>query len=99
MAQAWVRFAEDHHYVHHFLNIGGSQPDDYWYHGTAGCLPDGELNMGTTVDFEENTHKSFFYTYSPDMDCDTRCERYADVDAICAECESKGLPTCTEQKQ
>jgi hypothetical protein len=97
--RVWVRFAEDHRYVHHFLNIGGSQPDDYWYHGTAGCLPNGELSMSTTVDFRENSHESHFYTYFPEMNCDTRCERYADVDRICAECADKGLPTCTERKQ
>ncbi len=97
--RAYVRFADDHRYVHHFLSIAGSQPDDFWYHGTAGCLPNGELSMGTTVDHREDSHESFFYTYTPDMSCDTRCDRYADVDAICAECASKGLPTCTEQPQ
>ena len=97
--RVWVRFADDHRYVHHFLNIGGSQPDDFWYHGTAGCLPDGELAMGTTVDFEENTHESYFYTYSPDMRCDTNCGDYADVASICQECADKGLPTCDQQPQ
>jgi hypothetical protein len=97
--RVWIRFAEDHRYVHHFLNIGGSQPEDYWYHGTAGCLPNGELAMGTTVDFREESHESFFYTYFPEMSCDTRCERYADVDSICQECADKGLPTCTQQPQ
>lgn len=97
--RVWIRFADDHRYVHHFMNIGGSRPDDYWYHGTAGCLPNGELSMSTTVDFKEESHISHFYTYSPDMQCDTRCERYADVDRICADCAAKGLPTCTEQKQ
>ena len=97
--RAWIRFAPDHRYVHHFLNIGGSQPDDYWYHGTAGCLPNGELAMGTTVDFRPDTHESFFYTYWPEMSCDTTCERYADVEQICADCAQKGLPTCDEQNQ
>jgi hypothetical protein len=97
--RVWVRFAEDHRYVHHFLNIGGSQPDDFWYHGTAGCLPNGALHMGTTVDFAEDTHESFFYTYTPDMSCDTNCGNYADVASICAECEEKGLPTCDEREQ
>ena len=97
--RAWIRFAPDHRYVHHFLNIGGSQPDDYWYHGTAGCLPSGELAMGTTVDFREDSQESFFYTYHPEMSCDTNCGNYADVAAICAECESKGLPTCDQQQQ
>ena len=97
--RAWIRFADDHRLVHHFLNIGGSQPDDYWYHGTAGCLPSGELAMGTTVDFHKDNHETFFYTYFPEMGCDTRCERYADVQAICDECASKGLPTCDEQPQ
>jgi len=97
--RAWIRFAPDHRYVHHFLSVGGSQPDDFWYHGTAGCLPNGVLHMGTTVDFHEGTHESFFYTYFPEMSCDTACERYADVDAICAGCLDRGLPTCTEQPQ
>jgi hypothetical protein len=97
--RAWIRFADDHRYVHHFLNIGGSQPDDYWYHGTAGCLPDGVLHMGSTVDFREDTHQSHFYTYTPDMSCDTNCGDYADVAAICQECADKGLPTCDVQQQ
>ncbi|MEC7522676.1 MAG: hypothetical protein VYE22_22500 [Myxococcota bacterium] len=97
--RAWVRFADDHRYVHHFLSVGGSQPDDFWYGGTAGCLPNGELAMGTTVDHREGSHESFFYTYHPEMRCDTRCDRYADVDRICAECAAKGLPTCDAQPQ
>lgn len=97
--RVFVRFADDHRYVHHFMSLGGSQPDDFWYHGTAGCLPNGALHMGTTVDHDEDTHESFFYTYFPEMTCDTRCDRYADVAAICADCASKGLPTCTEQPQ
>ncbi|MBD3397111.1 MAG: hypothetical protein GF418_15935 [Chitinivibrionales bacterium] len=24
--RVWIRFADDHRYVHHFLNVGGSQP-------------------------------------------------------------------------
>lgn len=97
--RAWIRFAEDHRYVHHFLNVGGSQPDDYWYHGTAGCLPNGALSMGTTVDFREGSHESHFYTYFPEMECDPNCGDYMDVDKVCDECEAKGLPTCDERKQ
>ena len=97
--RTWVRFAEDHHYVHHFLNIGGSQPDDYWYHGTAGCLPDGILSMSTTVDHKRDNHNSHFYSYFPEMSCDTRCERYMDVNSHCQSCLEKGLPTCTGQPQ
>jgi hypothetical protein len=97
--RAWVRFAEDHRYIHHFLSIGGSQPDDFWFHGTAGCLPNGSLAMGTTVDSRRDTHESFFYTYFPEMSCDTACERYMDVEALCQECLEKGLPTCTDQPQ
>ena len=97
--RAYVRFQEDHQYVHHFLSIAGSQPDEFWYLGTAGCLPNGELAMGTTVDFTSPEHESFFYQYHPDMNCDTNCGNYADVDAICQECASKGLPTCDQQQQ
>lgn len=96
--RAWVRLAEDHTYVHHFLALEGSQPDDFWPRGTAGCLPNGEVDMGTTLDFDAD-HSAFFYTYTPDMACDTACERYADVEAICEECAGKGLPTCDAQPQ
>ncbi|MFW5921033.1 MAG: hypothetical protein ACOCUS_04280 [Polyangiales bacterium] len=95
--RVWVRFAEDHQYVHHFLNVGGL--DRFWPYGSAGCLPNGESGMGTTVDFDEGTHESYFYTYHLDMSCDTNCDRYADVDAICSDCADKGFPTCTEQEQ
>jgi hypothetical protein len=97
--RTWLRLAEDHRYVHHFLAIDGSQPDDFWYHGTAGCLPDGELSMGTTLDLREDSHETFFYTYFPDMACDANCERYADVDAVCTGCAERGLPTCDVQPQ
>jgi hypothetical protein len=97
--RVWIRFAEDHRYVHHFLNVGGSQPDDYWYHGTAGCLPNGSLSMGTTVDFRKDSHESHFYTYFPEMECDPNCGNYMDVDQVCDDCEAKGLPTCDERKQ
>lgn len=97
--RAWIRFAPDHQYVHHFMNISGSQPDDYWYHGTAGCMPNGSLAMGTTVDHRPDDHESFFYTYYPGMSCDTSCGNYADVASICDECDSKDLPTCDQQQQ
>jgi hypothetical protein len=97
--RVWIRFAPDHRYIHHFLSISGSQPDDFWFHGSAGCMPNGSLEMGTTVDYREDTHESFFYTYFPGMSCDTNCGRYADVASICADCASKGLPTCGTQQQ
>ncbi len=83
--------------MHHFLNVGGR--DRFWPYGSAGCLPNGQSGMGTTVDFDRDSHSTFFYTYHLDMSCDTRCDRYADVDAICAECASKGFPTCDAQPQ
>lgn len=95
--RTWVRFAPDHRYVHHFLNIRGL--DRFWAYGSAGCLPNGESSMGTTVDFDEDTHETFFYTYHLDMGCDTNCGNYLDVDARCDECEQKGFPTCDEQQQ
>jgi hypothetical protein len=55
--------------------------------------------MGTTVDHDRDTHESFFYTYFPEMGCDTGCGRYMDVDEICAGCAERGLPTCDEQPQ
>ena len=97
--RSWVRFASDHRLVHHFLNIGGSQPDDYWYHGLAGCLPNGSLSMGTTVESRPDSHETYFYSYSPDMSCNTNCGSDAEAAARCAECLDKGLPTCEQQIQ
>lgn len=97
--RVWVRFAPDHRYIHHFLSVSGSQPDDFWYHGSAGCLPNGSLAMGTTVDYRADSHESFFYTYYPEMTCDTACDRYMDVTAVCDGCAMRGLPTCDVQPQ
>jgi hypothetical protein len=90
--RVFVRFAPDHDYVHHFLSVGGR--DRFWAYGSAGCLPNGVSEMGTTVDFREGSHESHFYTYHLDMSCDENCDRYLDEAARCAECEMKGFPTC-----
>ncbi len=93
--RAWIKFAADHKYVHHFLNVGGGPLDDYWApYGNAGCRPNGKRGMGTTVDFAQNTHESFFYTYHLKMSCDPgpTCDKYADATAICAGCAAKGMP-------
>lgn len=98
--RVWVRFAEDHRYVHHFLNIGGSQPDRFWSLGSAGCMPTGELSMGTTVDFEPDTHMSYFYTYFPGMECSTNCVDYMGqqwVEENCQHCADIGMPTCEQE--
>jgi hypothetical protein len=95
--RTWVRFAEDHRYVHHWLNIAGL--DRFWAYGSAGCLPNGTSSMGTTVDFRRDTHETFFYTYHLDMGCDWNCGRYMDVAARCQRCEDIGFPTCTEREQ
>lgn len=92
-----IRFADDHEYVHHFLRISGL--DRFWRYGSAGCMPNGESAMGTTVDFEEGSHDSFFYTYHLDMNCDTNCGDYMDVESVCEDCADKGFPTCGEQQQ
>ncbi len=97
--RTWLRFAEDHEYVHHFLTIKGSRPDDFWDHGTAGCQPNGSLDMSTVVDFREGSHETFFYAYHLDMQCDANCGNYTDVAAVCDECAGKGLPTCEQQPQ
>ena len=95
--RTWVRFAEDHNYVHHFLGIRGL--DRFWEYGSAGCLPNGESAMGTTVDFRRNTHETFFYTYHLDMGCDANCGNYMDVAARCQRCDEIGMPTCEEREQ
>ncbi len=102
--RTWIRFAEDHRYAHHFLSIGGSQPEEenYWSLGAAGCLPNGTKKIGTAVDFLENSHESFFYTYYPDMHCNPNCHSYMGDDAVrelCEDCAEIGLPTCDDQEQ
>ncbi len=91
--RAWFRLAPDHQKVHHFLSILGSE--QYWdAYGNAGCRPDGTRHMGTTVDFEGAARNTFFYTYFPEMSCDTgaNCSKYADPTQICADCAQKGMP-------
>ncbi|MBN2191464.1 MAG: hypothetical protein JW751_01505 [Polyangiaceae bacterium] len=88
--------------MHHFLYIAGSQPDQFWSPGSAGCLPNGELTMAVTVDHHEDTHVPYFYTYFPEMRCNPNCASYLGEQAVldlCAECADIGLPTCDVQPQ
>jgi hypothetical protein len=91
--RTYLKLAADHERVHHFLDIGGSQ--SFWdAYGNAGCRPNGERALGSTVDFEANTHVTHFYTYTPDMTCDTgaSCDNYANAAEICAGCATKDMP-------
>jgi hypothetical protein len=95
--RAYIRFAADHKKVHHFLNVGGGPIDDYWApYGNAGCRPNGKRAMGTTVDFKEGSHETFFYTYFPAMKCDSAaaCAQYNDPQKVCDGCAKKDMP-CT----
>ena len=85
--------------MHHFFAIHGDQVGDPWScHGTAGCRPNGLLCLnGATVDSREVESgeipgEPFFYSYFPDMSCDSgdSCEGYADPEAICAGCAARG---------
>jgi hypothetical protein len=90
--RSWVRLAADHRYVHHFLSVAGTQADQYWgADGNAGCRPNGYRAAGTTLDFNTD-HELFFYTYYPEMNCDTGgyCSgRYAQD--ICDGCAQKDM--------
>ncbi len=90
--RAWVKLAEDHQYVHHFLSLAGTRPDGYWdADGNAGCRPNGYRAAGTTLDFNED-HELFFYTYYPEMNCDAGgyCSgEYAQ--GICDGCATKDM--------
>lgn len=91
--RAYFRLAPDHQKVHHFLSIHGSE--QYWdAYGNAGCRPDGTRHMGTTVDFENPSHDTFFYAYFPEMKCDpgSSCANYANPQQICDGCAQKGMP-------
>jgi hypothetical protein len=91
--RAWVKLAQDHQYVHHFLAVSGCRPDRYWEtDGNAGCRPNGARWAGTTLDFN-NRHELFFYTYYPGMRCDQGgyCSgTYAQN--ICDGCAAKNMP-------
>lgn len=97
--RAWVRLAPDHAYVHHFMNISGTTADGYWdSEGTAGCRPDGNTHVGSTLDFDEE-HALFFYTYTPDMHCDSGNAGggYCSPDSafgqnVCDGCAARGMP-------
>lgn len=91
--RSWVRLAADHQYVHHFLSIAGTQPDEYWgADGNAGCRPNGYRAAGTTLDFNPD-HELFFYTYYPEMNCDMGgyCDGQYAQD-ICDGCAAKDMP-------
>jgi hypothetical protein len=94
--RAWVKLAPDHQYVHHFMSLGGTRPDDYWgSDGGAGCRPNGQDAAGTTLDFNQS-HELFFYTYSPDMTCDSPdagggyCRNMQPT--LCDDCAARGTP-------
>lgn len=91
--RTWVKLAPDHQYVHHFLALAGTRPDAYWESdGNAGCRPNGYRAAGTTLDFNGN-HELFFYTYYPNMGCDSGgyCSG-AYVQQICDGCATKDMP-------
>lgn len=91
--RTWVRLDAAHDYVHHFLGIGGTRPDQYWEaNGNAGCRPNGERWAGTRVDLNSD-HELFFYTYFPDMNCDSGgyCSGQYATD-ICNGCANIDMP-------
>jgi hypothetical protein len=93
--RTYFKLAEDHEHVHHFINISGSKSDGFWDSvGNAGCRPSGTLYARTTVDYNDETQQSFFYTYSIDMHCDPGpvCDQYNNATEICERCTEKGMP-------
>jgi len=91
--RSWVRLADDHAYVHHFLSLAGTQPDAYWAaDGNAGCRPNGTRWAGTTLDFDAD-RALFFYTYFPGMRCDRGGYCSGDyARRICEGCAAKDMP-------
>ncbi len=91
--RTWVRLAEDHEYVHHFLSLAGTRTDRYWdCDGNAGCRPNGRRAAGTALDLNRD-RELFFYTYFPEMHCDRGgyCSgSYAQ--RICDGCARKEMP-------
>ncbi len=94
--RVWVKLAPDHQMVHHFLALGGTRPDAFWEsEGNAGCRPNGYRAAGATLDFDSD-HELFFYTYFPDMHCDTGGYCSGDyAQSICDLCATKEMP-CTD---
>lgn len=97
--RTWVKLAPDHERVHHFLAIAGTRPERYWdSYGNAGCRPNGRSVAETTLDFTTD-HELFFYTYTPDMHCDSGgyCSgEYAK--SICDGCAAKDM-ACTDVQE
>ncbi len=94
-----VRLAPDHEYVHHFLAVAGTRPNAYWESdGNAGCRPDGTRWAGTTLDFNAR-RELFFYTYFPDMRCDSGgyCSGET-ARQICEGCAAKNMPCRNRQE-
>lgn len=91
--RSWIRLADDHEYVHHFLSLAGTRPAAYWEcDGNAGCRPNGRRSAGTTVDFNRQ-RELFFYTYFPEMKCDRGGYCSGDyARRICDQCAAKGMP-------
>ncbi len=88
-----VRLAEDHEYVHHFLAVAGTRPDEYWAaDGNAGCRPNGLSYSDTTLDFNAE-RELFFYTYFPGMRCDRGGYCSGELArSICEGCTRKAMP-------
>lgn len=90
--RTWVKLADDHQYVHHFLELAGTRPGAYWESdGNAGCRPNGTRWAGTALDFNRE-HKFFFYTYFPEMRCDRGGYCSGDyARQICTQCATKDM--------
>lgn len=97
----WARFEPSYNYTHHLVFIGASEASNQWAaFGTAGCRPSGTNFFTTSVEpFGENGQNPppgawGMYTYSVDMQCDpgSNCANYADPQAICDDCATKGSP-------
>lgn len=96
----WLQFSANYNYPHHMVFIGASEASNQWAaFGMAGCRPSGSNFFAVSVDlFSQGNHPppgAFgLYSYSVDMQCDpgANCTNYADPQAICDECASKGSP-------
>lgn len=97
----WVRFAPDYNYTHHLVNVGANEASNQWSSfGTAGCRPNGANFFTTSIEpFSEFGNQPVpgawgFYSYSMNMSCDpgANCANYADPQAICDGCATKGSP-------
>ncbi|MFH1050033.1 MAG: T9SS type A sorting domain-containing protein [bacterium] len=62
-ARFYVKFAQTHHPVHHFVHLGGYNPPTRWPQGGAGSKPIGNERFSTGIEPMGSNWRWDFYSY------------------------------------